>query len=336
MLKRFLIVIIMIATTYSYSCSQQDEYFQKTSQAVEHYRNGNYQKAGESYDEAFKLGDPNKGDYYNAACSWALAGNNEKAIDYVNKAIDSGWLDIDWLKKDPDLKSLHNDQRWKAAIEKLEYKLNNIKTSFPNQHTFIKTVDLPDPRFQSDHSIEEVIKNRRSVRSYSSEQVTLGELSQILWAAYGITKKIPGGPSFLRGGLRTAPSAGALYPLEIYVVAGDVKDLEDGIYLYDSENHKLKQLQIGDKRDELTSAGLDQMMLSRAPLSLVYSAIFKRTTKKYGERGRERYVMMDVGHSAENVYLQAGAIDLGTCAVGAFSDLQLKMLINMTQEEEPL
>ena len=336
MYKFFVVFMILMMTITYLSCSQQDKYFSKINDAIEHYRNGNYQKAGEAFDEAFKIGDPNKGDFYNAACSWALAGNKEKALDYVDKAIESGWLQIDWLKKDPDLESLHGDPRWEAALEKLEYKLTNIEKSFPEEHAIIKTIDLEEPRYESDHSVEEALKNRRSVRSYKNEPVTLKELSQILWAAYGITKEIPGGPDFLRGGMRTAPSAGALYPLEIYVVAGDVKGLEDGIYWYDSEDHKLHQLQIGDKRAELASAGLDQLMLERAPLSLVYSAIFERTTKKYGERGRERYVMMDLGHSAENVYLQAGAMGLGTCAVGAFSDLQVKMLINMTKEEEPL
>ncbi len=199
-----------------------------------------------------------------------------------------------------------------------------------------ETIDLPEPSYEGDKSLEECIKERRSVRSYADEPLTLQEVSQLLWAAYGITKPMHGAPSFLRGGLKSAPSAGALYPLEIYLVAGEVKDLKAGIYKYDSKNHKLEKLEEGDYRRHLSNAALSQTMIEEAPIDLVYSAVFERTTGKYGDRGRQRYVPMDVGHSGENVYLQATALGLATVSVGAFSDSSVKKVIGMPAEEVPL
>jgi len=331
----FSISVIIMIFTYQLN-SQQDEYYKLITEAISQYRSANYEEAGIAFENAFKIGDPNKEDFYNASCSWALAGNKDKAFDYLNKSIDAGWLQPEHLQIDPDLLTLRDDRRWESMIEKITKNIADIESRFPDKHLFMKIIELPDPKLSSDYSVEEAIHNRRSVRSYQEMPVSLQELSQMLWAAYGINKKIPNGPAFLRGGLRTAPSAGALYPLDIYVVAGEVKDLEAGIYLYDSENHKLNMTKKGDFREDLSNAALGQMMLAKAPFSLVYSAIFERTTKKYGKRGRERYVMMDLGHSAENIYLQAASLGLGTCAIGAFTDIKIKQLINMTKEEEPL
>ncbi len=331
----FTLFIVMFTVTYT-ACTQQDKYIETIGEAIELYRSGEYQKSGEKFEEAFKIGEPNKSDFYNASCAWALAGNKDKAFANLHNSIDAGWLQIDHLTEDPDLSILRQDKRWDEAITKVSKNLSDIADNFPDKHDFIKTIELPEPIFESNYSVEEAIKNRRSVRSYKELPLSLQDVSQILWAAYGINKKIPGGPAFLRGGLRTAPSAGALYPLDIYVVVGEVTDLEAGIYYYDSEYHELKLTKKGDFREELSNAALSQMMLAKAPISLVYSAIFERTTKKYGQRGRDRYVMMDLGHSAENVYLQSGALGLGTCAIGAFSDISVKILINMTKEEEPL
>ncbi len=157
----------------------------------------------------------------------------------------------------------------------------------------------------------------------------------MLWAAYGVTED-RSSPSFLRGGLRTAPSAGGLYPLEIYLVAGKVTGLSSGIYKYHSENHTLELISKGDVRKELAQAATDQKFIETAPVSLVYSAVFSRTTNKYGKRGRERYVCIDLGHSAQNVYLQAYALNLGTCAVGAFTDDMVSIVMQLPGNEEPL
>lgn len=197
-------------------------------------------------------------------------------------------------------------------------------------------VRLPAPRLDGPMSVERAIQGRRSVRAFSGEALTLAELSQVLWAAYGITQPRPDGPAFLRGGLRAAPSAGGLYPLEIVVVAGQVTGLPAGIYRYVSEKHALLPLRDGDRRLDLCQAALGQSWIRQTPAAIVYAAVFERTTKKYGQRGRDRYVCMDAGHSCENVYLQAQALGLGCCIAGAFDDDRVKQVLNMAAAEEPL
>lgn len=196
-------------------------------------------------------------------------------------------------------------------------------------------IQLPDPILTSNVSVEEAMQNRRSVREFKTDALSMDQVSQILWAAYGINEP-RSNPAFLRGGLRTAPSAGALYPLDIYLVCGKVDGLPAGIYKYISEKHSLELVSEGDVRKELGKAALEQDFIEEAPISLVYVAIFKRTTQKYGERGRERYVCIDLGHSAQNVYLQAYALNLGTCAVGAFTDKMVSMVMLLFDQEEPL
>ena len=201
-----------------------------------------------------------------------------------------------------------------------------------NQNDMIK---LPVPKLKSTVSVEEAMLNRRSVRDFKSDALSLEQVSQVLWAAYGVTKEMSS-PSFLRGGLKTAPSAGALYPLEIYVIVGNVNGLEKGIYKYLPEGHFLIKIYEQDIRKELAEAALNQEFIEQAPVSLVYSAVYSRTTKKYKDRGRERYVCMDLGHSAENVCLQVVAMGLGTCPVGAFEDRMVRNVIMIPDNEEPL
>jgi len=212
---------------------------------------------------------------------------------------------------------------------------NNNESGKMKQNDKSTVIQLPDPEREGIMSVEEALEKRRSVRSYKPDPLSLEVVSQLLWAAYGITKNVDGGPS-LRGGLRTTPSAGALYPLEIYLVAGDVTGLDPGIYRYDSEYHRLKQEETGDVRKKLSNAALGQSMISNAPACIFYSVIPERTTKKYGERGEKRYICADLGHSAENVYLQATALGLGTCAVGAFEDNRVRKVMKLPPEEDPL
>ncbi len=204
-----------------------------------------------------------------------------------------------------------------------------------NNNPIDETIQLPEPLLTSEVSVEEALLNRRSIREFKTDALSLNEVSQILWAAYGINEP-RSNPSFLRGGLRTAPSAGALFPLDIYLVCGKVAGLPAGIYKYISANHSLELVSEGDVREDLGKAALEQDFIEVAPISLVYVAIFNRTTQKYGERGRERYVCIDLGHSAQNVYLQAYALNLGTCAVGAFTDKMVSMVMLLTDREEPL
>ncbi len=197
-------------------------------------------------------------------------------------------------------------------------------------------IRLPAPRLDGPVAVEAAIHTRRSVRSYAAAPLTLGEVAQLLWAAYGITKPLPRGPAFLRGGLRAAPSAGALYPLEVYLVAGKVTGLPAGVYRYVSKDHALDRVHKGDRRGILCRAAFDQAWVCRAPATLVFTAIFSRTTGKYGSGRGERYVWMDAGCACENVYLQARALALGCCIVGAFQDVAVWRALNLSRKEEPL
>ncbi len=187
-------------------------------------------------------------------------------------------------------------------------------------------MELPQPRTRSTISLEEVLSQRRSIRSYTKEPLTLGELAQLLWAAQGST-----GPR----GLRTAPSAGATYPLETYAVVGEVEGLEPGLYHYEPERHSLSLVKHGDIRAELSEAALKQPQVADAAASLLLSAVYDRTTGSYGDRG-QMYVHMDVGHAAQNVLLQATALGLGSVPVGAFRTRTVAALLGLTEGELPL
>ena len=185
---------------------------------------------------------------------------------------------------------------------------------------------LPTPVFDSQTSVEQAMQSRRSVRTYSLEPLILAEVSQLLWAAQGITHP---------DGLRTAPSAGALYPLVIYLVAGNVTDLPAGVYQYQPQDHTLIQTSAGDKRQDLFEAALQQSAVKDAAIVLVISAVYERTTVKYGQRGI-RYVHMEVGHAAQNVYLQAESLELGTVFIGAFHEDEVRAVLQIHEEEVPL
>jgi len=187
-------------------------------------------------------------------------------------------------------------------------------------------IPLPEPRFESGVSVEEALKKRRSVRKYDGRALSLVEISQLLWAAQGITHD-----RFKR----TAPSGGALYPLELYVVAGNVDGLAPGIYRYLPADHAITKTQDGDKRPELTGATLRQNYIGDAAACFVFCAVYERITKKYGDRG-VRYTFMEAGHAAQNVYLQGAALGIDTVVVGAFNDDEVKAVVTLENDEEPL
>jgi SagB-type dehydrogenase family enzyme len=189
-----------------------------------------------------------------------------------------------------------------------------------------RMIRLPPPDLDSSTSIEKSLAERSSVRNYSTQDVTINELSQILWAAQGMTR---------RRGFRTAPSAGALYPLEVAVVAGRVSGLAPGVYRYEPIGHELMKTGDGDRRVALWQAGLEQSAIRNAPVILVFCAVYERTTRKYGERGI-RYVHMEAGHAAQNVCLQAISLSLGTVVIGAFNDKQVKNTLELKADESPL
>lgn len=187
-------------------------------------------------------------------------------------------------------------------------------------------VTLPKLRNESTTSVEQALLKRRSVREFRDVPLALDDLGQLLWAAQGITD---------RAGLRTSPSAGALYPLEVYVVAGHVQGLSTGLYQYIPHGHALRRIADGDKRPALGHAAYDQPSVGEAPAVLTLCAVYKRVTGKYGERGF-RYAHMEVGHAAQNVYLQAVSLQLGTVVLGAFDDKSVKDVLKLDGQEDPL
>jgi len=187
-------------------------------------------------------------------------------------------------------------------------------------------VKLPEPRLHSAVSLEEALNERRSTREYASIPLTLSDVSQLLWAAQGITSEWGG---------RTAPSAGALYPLEVYVAAGDVESLAPGVYKYSPGRHELLKVRDGDVRGQLANAALGQRWVQEGAIDIVIAAVYERTTTKYGDRG-VRYVHIEAGHAAENICLQAVTLDLGVVTVGAFYDELVRDVMGMPEDEIPL
>lgn len=187
-------------------------------------------------------------------------------------------------------------------------------------------VRLPEPSLEGKLPVERALALRRSVREFASEPLPLSAASQLLWAAQGVTEP---------GGGRTAPSAGALYPLEVYLVAGAVTGLPPGVYHYEPRRHRLVLTAKGDRRAGVAEAALDQDWVAEAPAILVLAAVQQRTARKYGARAA-RYVHIEVGHAAQNVYLQALALGLGTTVVGAYRDDPLAGLLELPRQAKPL
>ena len=189
-----------------------------------------------------------------------------------------------------------------------------------------KRIELPKPGHRG-MVLEDAIRRRRSVRRYSGKPLSLKEVSVLLFAAQGATGRSGG------GALRTAPSAGALYPFEIYLVVNNVQRLDKGIYHYSVIDHNLEILSEGDYRNEIVSAALDQDMVGKACVTFVLAAIFKRTTWKYRDRGY-RYVYMEAGHVSQNIALQATSLGLGSVGIGAFYDDRVNNLIGIDGSSE--
>lgn len=198
-------------------------------------------------------------------------------------------------------------------------------------------VELPSPRLTGSVSLEEAISGRRAVRRYRSEPLSLLQLSQILWAAQGITGT---------RGARAAPSAGATYPLEIFLVVGDrgaiageatqgARKLEAGVYHFEVDSRSLSLQKPGDSRQELARAALSQRFIIEAPVDIVICAILYRTSRRYGKRA-ERYINMEVGHVGQNIHLQAVALGLASVEVGAFDDEEVRAVLGVDEQTRPL
>jgi SagB-type dehydrogenase family enzyme len=191
------------------------------------------------------------------------------------------------------------------------------------------SMQLPNPITDGEVSLEMTIHQRRTVRSFHSKILTLKQLSQLLWAAQGITE--PGGFK------RTAPSAGALYPMDIYgVIGGDcIETLHPGVYLYNPAAHSVSLIQEEDRRRDIAMASLGQMWMSYAPITFVITAEYSRITGKYGQRG-VRYAMIEAGHVGQNIFLQSQALGLEAGIVGAFKDQKVIQVMGIKKSHEPL
>lgn len=180
-------------------------------------------------------------------------------------------------------------------------------------------IDLPEPKF-TNVSLEECIKRRRSIRDFQNKDLSLQQISNLLWSAQGITDTIRK--------FRSAPSAGATYPLEIFIAK------RDGLFRYIPEGHRLKKEQDGDLRKDIARAALNQMFIADAGLVIIITAVYNRTAWRYGERAY-RYINNEVGHCAQNIHLEAVALGLGSVPVGAFDDDKIKRILKL-KEEEPI
>lgn len=179
---------------------------------------------------------------------------------------------------------------------------------------------LPPPRMKGPLSLEETLLRRRSVRAYTDRPLTREEVGQLLWAAQGITRE---------DRYRTAPSAGALYPLELYVAGAG------GVWHYVPQGHVLEKWVAEDRRPRLCEAALSQAAVCRAPAVFVVAAVFARTAQKYGDRAT-RYVWLEAGHAAQNLLLQAVALGLGAVPIGAFYDDQVRTALDLPADHAPL
>lgn len=199
------------------------------------------------------------------------------------------------------------------------------------------TIPLPPPLFDSGYSIEKALLRRRSVRRYSHKELSLMELAQLLWACQGISEVETwrGIGRDMQISHRTAPSAGALYPLELLVTVKRVEGMEPGLYHYlpgpQEDNHALQLVQKGEKSEHLAEAALGQSAITQAAANIIIAGVVERTAAKYGQRAWQ-YVLMEVGHAAQNLCLQALSLDIGVVMIGAFSDDAVRKIITMNAE----
>lgn len=192
--------------------------------------------------------------------------------------------------------------------------------------TVPESISLPMPATGSDVPVEAALARRRSVREFAEQGLTLANAGQLLWAAQGVTDP---------EGARTAPSAGALFPLDAWLVANRVDTLQAGLYRYEPGSHRLWVHLWGDLAITLGHAAAGQAWIARAPAVIVVTATYSRMTPKYGQRAR-RYVHLEAGHAAQNVYLQAQSLGLGVTEVGAFDDDEVRRLLRLPHDTRPL
>jgi SagB-type dehydrogenase family enzyme len=205
--------------------------------------------------------------------------------------------------------------------KQLDSENTDVRDSSSTNESPSQIIHLPEPNLQGVTSLEKTLANRRSVRQFKDTPLTEAQIGQLLWAAQGITH-----PS----GLRTAPSAGALYPLEIYAAT------QDGLFHYQPHTHSLEKLLEQDPRPALYQAALRQNSVLEAPLVIVISAVFERIAQKYGDARTPQYIYLEAGHAAQNILLQAVALDLGAVPIGAFYEDQVSDALSLPPDQTPL
>ncbi len=201
-------------------------------------------------------------------------------------------------------------------------------------------IQLPAPSFDSKTSVEKALLTRRSERTFLQDAIKLEDLSQILWAAQGVSLRIDTIPFWWTGekwlgGLRTAPSAGALFPIELYIAVGNVENLDPGLYKYNALNHTIAKVSDGDKREDVRKSALGQAAIKNGPACIVIAANFSRTEYKYKTRASQ-YVYIESGAVCQNIFLQCNTLGIGTVMIGAIREESMKVALGMPDSETPI
>jgi SagB-type dehydrogenase family enzyme len=206
---------------------------------------------------------------------------------------------------------------WTDPIEKIYLRIFKNKTGPYKTYTDTKRIILPESRHEY-ATLAAAVSRRQSRRNYTFKQISLDQLSGLLFASSGLS----------RGTRRTTPSAGATFPIETYVIVRNVEGLDPGIYHYHIQGHALDMIQSGDFSKDILNACQKQAVLRRVSAVIVFSSIFERVCRRYGERGY-RYCYMEAGHMSQNVYLQAESLGLGTVGIGGFLDHRITQLLHL-------
>lgn len=227
----------------------------------------------------------------------------------------------------------------KGRLEKAEYSLAQAQSELAQTNTALTeandeiaglkaALDEAKAPFISEQAacFEQVLGKRRSIREYADMPLTKDEVMKLLWAGQGITGAM---------GARTAPSAGAFYPLRVYLVVGNVKELSPGVYKYKPEGNVLVKVRDGDARNDLAAAALYQRWVEEGAIDIVIAAVYEETVTRYGVKA-ERFVHLEAGHAAQNILLEATALDLGAVPVGGFDDAKVAITVGLSRNENPL
>jgi len=221
----------------------------------------------------------------------------------------------------------HQETKYRRGHLPRGYLRWNKKPPPYKQYPDTPRIPLPEPENHGGPPIWEILKSRRSRRNFAQKPISLDSLSQIIWACQGITRQLAG------TGLRTAPSAGALYPVETYLAVNHVSELAQGIYHYPVHRHALERLKEGDYRKQISKAALDQKMCGEAAAVFIWTGIFERSMWKYRQRAF-RYIYLDAGHIAQNLALAAQALGLGSCQIAALYDEEVNQILGVDGQAE--